>query len=126
VYRGCAMPDMNGVYFFADYCSNHIRSFRYSPGGGITELTDRTTELDPPGTLAIGTITSFGEDAFGEIYICDQGSAAANGEVFKIVPNIAVAPDCNANGRQDQCDILAGTSIDCNADGIPDECQSGL
>jgi len=30
--------------------------------------------------------------------------------------------DCNANGTDDHCDILSGTSLDVNADGVPDEC----
>jgi hypothetical protein len=46
------------------------------------------------------------------------------GEVFKIVPGVSgVVPDCNQNGRQDACDIVAGTSADANGDGIPDECH---
>lgn len=32
------------------------------------------------------------------------------------------APDCNANGKPDSCDISAGTSKDQNGDGKPDEC----
>lgn len=97
VYRGCAMPDMNGLYFYADYCTAQIWSFRYSTMSGVSQFTDRTAELDPP-SFAINLITSFGEDANGELYICDRG-----GEVFKIVP---AAP------------------IDCNADGIPDSCST--
>lgn len=119
VYRGCAIPDLVGTYFFADYCSNRIKSFRYD--GTISGLVDRTTELDPPGGATITSITSFGEDAFGELYICDRG-----GEVFKIIPVDPQGPDCNANGRNDACDILAGSSTDCNGDGVPDDCQTGL
>jgi hypothetical protein len=132
VYRGCAMPDMNGIYFFADYCSDHIKSFRYSPGSGITEFTDRTTELDPAGATAITDITSFGEDAYGELYITDR-----NGEVFKIISLTAedcnanaiddtcelAGNDCNNNGKLDECDIAAGDSDDINGNGIPDECE---
>lgn len=120
VYRGCAIPDLQGAYFFADFCSARIWSLRYD-GFTVSDFTDRTTELDPPGATAIGQITSFGEDAFGEIYVCDRA-----GEVFKIVPNVGggvVGPDCNGNGRSDACDILAGISLDANTDGIPDECQ---
>jgi hypothetical protein len=31
--------------------------------------------------------------------------------------------DCNANGREDRCDIQQCASTDCNGDEIPDECQ---
>jgi len=80
VYRGSAIPDIQGRYFFADYCSEQIWSFLYD-GNNLTELTDRTAELAPGGGLSIDDISSFGEDAFGELYIVDIG-----GEVFKIVP----------------------------------------
>ena len=79
VYRGDSIPDLDGVYFFADYCAGTIYSGRLL-GGALTDFRDRTAELAPAGGLDIGSITSFGEDAGGELYICDQ-----EGEVFKIV-----------------------------------------
>jgi cysteine-rich repeat protein len=82
VYRGCAMPDLRGTYFYGDYCSAFIRSLRIV-GGVATQRQDHTAELAPDGGLAINSISSFGEDARGEIYICDLG-----GEVFKIVPSL--------------------------------------
>lgn len=119
VYRGCAIPDLSGTYFFSDYCSAKIWSFRYSVGGGITEFTDRTAELAPGGGLSIASITSYGEDAFGEMYMTDE----AGGEVFKIIPRTMVGTDCNHNSRDDACDISAGLSLDANANGLPDECE---
>lgn len=118
VYRGCAIPELNGVYFFADYCTAEIFSFTYSGSGSAPTPTNRTAELAPGGGLAINTITSFGEDALGELYICDQG-----GEVFKIVSAASLLTDCNGNGRQDACDIASGSSLDTNSNGIPDECE---
>jgi glucose/arabinose dehydrogenase len=84
VYRGCAIPDLQGTYFFADYCGNQIYSGRFS--GNSIAPADRTAELAPGGGLSINSISSFGEDASGELYICDLG-----GEVFKIVPRTGVA-----------------------------------
>ncbi len=81
VYRGCALPDLRGTYFYSDYCSAFIRTFSGVSGGDAQNLDDRTADLDPPGALSIDSVTSFGEDARGELYIVDQG-----GEVFKIVP----------------------------------------
>jgi glucose/arabinose dehydrogenase len=117
VYRGCAIPGLDGAYFFGDYCSNQIWSLRLIDGQ-VEELTDRSAELAPGGGLSIVDISGFGEDAYGEMYICDLG-----GEVFKIIPDEFVGPDCNENGARDACDILSGLSLDANADGIPDECQ---
>jgi glucose/arabinose dehydrogenase len=80
VYRGCAIPDLRGTYFYADYCSNQIWSFRAS-GGQVTEARERTAALASSGST-IGEITSFGTDALGELYVVDRG-----GEIFRIVPD---------------------------------------
>ncbi len=81
VYRGDAIPDLAGTYFYADYCTAQIWTLKWN-GVTLTEDLERTAELDPPGATAINFVTSFGEDGAGELYICDQ-----NGELFKIVPN---------------------------------------
>ena len=82
VYRGCAIPDLDGTYFFADYCSGRIWSF--TPDGQNfvpnSAKTERTAELRPS-TGAFGRITSFGEDARGEILIVGR-----NGSIYKIMP----------------------------------------
>jgi glucose/arabinose dehydrogenase len=82
VYRGTAIPGFQGRYFFADYCSAKIWSFRYD-GATLTGLTDHTAELAPGGGLQINVPTAIGEDASGELYIVDMG-----GEVFKIIPTL--------------------------------------
>jgi glucose/arabinose dehydrogenase len=82
VYRGL-IPEIQGHYFFADFCSNQIWSFKMV-GGIVTEFAERTADLAPGGGLAIGTIAGFGEDGTGELYIVDRGSGT-NGEIYKIV-----------------------------------------
>ncbi|GIW43336.1 MAG: hypothetical protein KatS3mg077_0618 [Candidatus Binatia bacterium] len=79
VYRGCKMPDLRGTYFYGDFCSAFVRTFRMA-GGVATDHQDRTAELESSG-VSIDQIASFGEDARGELYIADLG-----GEVFQIVP----------------------------------------
>ena len=86
VYRGCAVPDLSGTYFYADYCSDQIWTLVVS-GGVATSHMERTTELDPPGAAVINSISSFGADADGEIYIVDL-----DGDVYKIVPDGPAAP----------------------------------
>jgi glucose/arabinose dehydrogenase len=81
VYRGCALPDLRGTYFYADYCSAFIRTFQGVSGGDATNTVDRTSDLAPGMGLSIDTPTTFGEDARGELFIADYG-----GEIFKIVP----------------------------------------
>ena len=100
VYRGATIWDLRGTYIFGDYCSDQIWSFRYD-GASMTDFEDRTAELDPP-TFSIGSISSFGEDGNGELYICDL-----NSEVFKIIPDGAVLGDMNCDGAVDFFDIDA-------------------
>ncbi|MGB2691069.1 MAG: PQQ-dependent sugar dehydrogenase [Thermodesulfobacteriota bacterium] len=85
VYRGSAIPSLDGTYFFADYCSGRIWSFKWN-GSVLTEFQERTSELVPD-IGSINNITSFGEDAAGELYIVDQ-----DGEIFKIISDDEPAP----------------------------------
>jgi glucose/arabinose dehydrogenase len=77
VYRGCRLPGYAGHFFYADYCSGLIRSFRMQ-GGQAVDQRDWTAAL---GRGVIGSVTSFGRDDEGEVYIVDQ-----DGEVYKVVP----------------------------------------
>lgn len=63
VYRGPAIPELDGIYFYSDWCSEWIRSFRYQ-AGQVTEERDWTPEL---GT--IGQVNSFGLGGDGELYL---------------------------------------------------------
>ena len=74
VYRGTRVTALAGHYLYADYCSGVVKSFRFV-GGAVTDQRDWTTQLSP------GTgITSFGEDARGELYIMRQA-----GGVYRII-----------------------------------------
>ena len=81
VYRGSAIPKMQGRYFFADHSFSTIWSLKHN-GTSVTNLRDHTKELEPSGPNTINLISSFGEDADGELYIVDSG----DGEIYKIVP----------------------------------------
>lgn len=125
-YRGCALPNLLGTYFYADFCSGAIRSFRYV-GGAVTDLQTRTAQLTPP-QGPITSIASFGEDAAGELYIVSH-----DGSIYKIVPQGATGPVCG-NGiveAGEQCDdgnTLSGDGCDanCQAENVPsnDHCAS--
>jgi glucose/arabinose dehydrogenase len=117
VYRGAAIPHLRGTYFFSDFCSATLWSFRYD-GLNKTEFADRTAELAPGGGAAINSVASFGEDAAGELYICDLG-----GEVFRVIPRCRV--DLNGDGSSNTQDVLTFLNLwsttdpaaDFNADG---------
>ncbi len=81
VYRGSAIGSIQGHYLLADFCSDSIWSFRIV-NGVRTDFQNLTSELSPSvDGFSVANISSFGEDADGEMYICDL-----NGELFKIVP----------------------------------------
>ncbi|MCH8804544.1 MAG: PQQ-dependent sugar dehydrogenase [Planctomycetes bacterium] len=98
VYRGSELSCTQGTYFFADYCSARIFSFRYD-GTNLTEFTDRTIQFRPIKGGTINSISSFGEDDAGELYICDLG-----GEIFKII-RISEIGDMNCDGAVNGADI---------------------
>lgn len=70
VYRGAALPELNGVYFFGDYCIGRIWStFRDADGEWQTSVFMDTGRQ----------ITSFGEDVAGELYLIDY-----KGEILRL------------------------------------------
>ena len=69
VYRG-GMPEWNGIYLYADYCKGYVWGLMRSDGQWQSQL------LFEAGM----TITSFGQDESGEIYL-----AGDMGGVYKLV-----------------------------------------
>jgi len=78
VYRGAKIAGLKGRYVFADYQNPRIWSF-VQKNGKATDFTDHTSELQPKGGR-INLISSFGEDADGELYLADH-----SGTVYRIV-----------------------------------------
>lgn len=74
VYRGSAIPALVGTYFYGDYCSGWVRSIVYRNGVATDAASWPTLETKQ-------MITSFGEDARGELYI-----VLSNGTVYRIAP----------------------------------------
>ncbi|MCH8101970.1 MAG: PQQ-dependent sugar dehydrogenase [Chloroflexi bacterium] len=60
VYRGSAIPDLQGTYVYGDFCSGRIWGLRYA-GGEVVEQRQIAT--------AAGSISSFAQDAAGELYV---------------------------------------------------------
>jgi hypothetical protein len=76
LYSGCRMPDLVGTYFYGDFCSAFVRSFRLA-GGQATDMRDWSETI-----AGIDQISSFGTDAEGEVYIVDY-----EGEIYRIEPS---------------------------------------
>ena len=72
VYRGTAIPALRGFYLFADFGSGHVWA-KMGPGGARRALSGVDGQ--------IAQISSFGEDAAGELYVVSLA-----GSVSRIVP----------------------------------------
>jgi glucose/arabinose dehydrogenase len=70
VYRGTAAPAARGRYFFGDFCSGRIWTLRAGAGQETMRPTGLTVKL----------LSSFGEDARGELYV-----VARNGRLYRLV-----------------------------------------
>ena len=78
VYRGDAIDDLAGWYLFSDYCSGRLFGIRSDEPD--TAAGDRAAA--PRLLLETGAnVTSFGEDADGELYLADPVS----GTIYRIV-----------------------------------------
>ena len=64
VYRG-SVTELAGHYLYSDFCSGFLRSFRLV-GGAASEPTEWVVPN-------LGSVTSFGVDSAGEVYIVDRG-----------------------------------------------------
>ena len=69
VYRGDAVPALDGHYFFGDYCGGWVRSI--APDGAVTEWL-------PPGSVS--GLSGFGFDAAGDLYV-----TSTDGPVYRLV-----------------------------------------
>jgi glucose/arabinose dehydrogenase len=93
VYRG-PIEELQGKYFFADFSNaNSIWSLRFDgsdpsefDGTNYVDFEEWTQQLKP----AVGNIqfiSSFGEDAAGNLYLVDLGGGfAGQGEIYRVVP----------------------------------------
>ena len=60
VYRGEAMPELQGQYLFSDVCGGFVRSLVIRNG---------TAQVSEAPMLNAGVVLSFGQDGFGELYV---------------------------------------------------------
>lgn len=65
VYRGKEIPELNGLYFYGDYCTGFVWTLKQTQGKWQNDLFLRTRFR----------ISSFGEDVNGELYLVDHGGA---------------------------------------------------
>ena len=101
VYRGSAIPAIQGQFFFADYCANVVHSFA-ATGSSVTyaATTDWTSQLG-----GISGIVGFAEDGAGEMFI-----VSINGAIYKVLP-----PACGCSCNLTSADI-AFVQYNCQTD----------
>jgi hypothetical protein len=88
VYRGSAIPNFHGRYLFGEFVSGRVWSFGMS-NGSATDLSEHTSELQGfPPDPNFSTLSSFGEDANGELYV----TSLAAGIVYRIDPSATPCP----------------------------------
>jgi hypothetical protein len=143
VYRG-PIEELQGMYIFGDWSSHQVwglRIDREANGGlggvvpgSLTNLSATFNRQTASGTSALEGVTSFGEDAAGNLYFVELG-----GEIYKIVGPIigTAAGDYNHNGLVDAADYVvwrqaAGDEVayysgaDGNGNGIVDDADYEL
>ncbi len=115
VYRG-SIAELDGHYFFADYVSDRIWSFKFNgddqanfDGTNFTNFSDWTDRIENalPGQ-AFGSVTnvsSFGEDDAGNLII-----VSLNGDVFRL-NSVSILGDVNLDGAVNFSDIPSFISI---------------
>jgi len=83
VYRGSAIPSLQGRFIFADYCGNYVKSFPTNsfPVPPASRVSHTAQLGNPTGLVA------FGEDNDGELYFI-----SINGSISKIVPPVCGCP----------------------------------
>ena len=77
VYRGSAISEMAGRYFYSDVTGQWIRTFAYVDGE-LTDHYDWSQAVEMP--FDLWTVWSFGKDGHGELYVLARNS------IWKIVP----------------------------------------
>lgn len=90
IYRGYRKPGFTGSYIYGDYCSGRIWLLRYENGQVLEDSLLINSPL---------SISSFGVDQDGELYICNYG-----GNIQRFVgPSLSGIPCSDVSQFQTRC-----------------------
>ncbi|XP_061684283.1 HHIP-like protein 1 [Syngnathoides biaculeatus] len=102
IYRGCQMPNLNGLYIFGDFMSGRLMSLRENATTGEWQYNevcmgrDQTCRFPKLINSYYRYIISFAEDEAGELYFLSTGAPSATaraGIIYKVVdPSRRAAP----------------------------------
>ncbi|XP_068172917.1 HHIP-like protein 1 isoform X1 [Antennarius striatus] len=106
IYRGCQMPNLNGLYIFGDFMSGRLMSLKENVTTGEWKYTeicmgrDRTCRFPKLINSYYKYIISFAEDEAGELYFLATGAPSAKaraGVIYKIIDPSRRAPPGKCN-----------------------------
>jgi len=88
VYRGLNFPSLSGYYFYGDYCSGRFFSLYNDPtlGWNSVQLVDTPY-----------SISTFGEDEQGELYLADLGTGKLYNIRYQDTPIVTSSVRANSN-----------------------------
>uniref|UniRef100_A0A7N9AK21 HHIP-like protein 1 n=1 Tax=Mastacembelus armatus TaxID=205130 RepID=A0A7N9AK21_9TELE len=101
IYRGCQMPNLNGLYIFGDFMSGRLMSLKENVITGEWQYNeicmgrDQTCRFPKLINSYYKYIISFAEDEAGELYFLATGAPSATaraGIIYKIVDPSRRAP----------------------------------
>ncbi|CAB1348636.1 unnamed protein product [Coregonus sp. 'balchen'] len=101
IYRGCQMPNLNGLYIFGDFMSGRLMSLKENQSTGKWEYKEicmgkgQTCRFTKLINSYYKYIISFAEDEAGELYFLATGAPSASaraGVIYKIVDPSRRAP----------------------------------
>lgn len=118
VYRG-PDPEVYGRYLFGDTFPRQIWTFDPAdPDGTVKNIEDDLS----PGVNSLGTLVSFGEDYYGNLYLVDR-----DGDIFRLDTDATLPGDFNGDRTVDVDDYqmwkdefgsTAVSTADGNGDGV--------
>ena len=78
IYRGNNLPELYGRYFFGDYCTGKVWSFKFKDRE-VLDFQDHTEELLASINKKSFYLSSFGETSDGELLLIDY-----NGSIYML------------------------------------------
>jgi len=106
VYRGAKFPELNGAYFYADFCKSTVWAMKRVAGMW------QSGSMGPSRALAV----SFGEDDEGEIYLVDHKGSLL--KMKQIEPGLTVTSV--GNSASGEPGLAAGSIASAFTTGLPD------
>jgi uncharacterized protein (TIGR03437 family) len=108
VYRGKVSPGLRGTYIYGDLCTGRISGLERAGGVWTSRLL----------LASSFTITTFGEDEAGEIYVANAGNGTIHHILGSVAPRFTTAAVTNAASFAPG--LVAGSAATVFASGVMD------